>query len=314
MKKFIGMLFGALMVMVGVFSSCDKNEDLNQVSQEVAIAKVKSSESVSTTRSLNQGQHEVWLETRNALHHYCQRNAGSKDANYTNAEGIVSRAVAQTLCLPTSYMMAAHALGVVYGNDFQLSGRHLKVIKEQLGGNYKSLNNLHSKISRGDVDGSSFLKSERLSTTNREDMKSFLENALDRNMLILVAVRADVGDYNKINIFTKKDNLGLPDQQYNQDTAFGRDYYFETSPSTSGGHIILLSEIEIWGTGNGLVTYLDPLAQSRIFPATQIEHQIFALSGVYWNNRRYVLYSKLLNSMLANGADGTYNAVAVGLR
>ena len=33
MKRFIGMLFGALMVMVGVFSSCDKNEDLNQVPQ-----------------------------------------------------------------------------------------------------------------------------------------------------------------------------------------------------------------------------------------------------------------------------------------
>jgi len=31
------------------------------------------------------------------------------------------------------------------------------------------------------------------------------------------------------------------------------------------------------------------------------------------NNTRYILYSKLLNSMLANGADGTYNAIAVGL-
>ena len=314
MKKFIGMLFGVLMVMVGVFSSCDKNEDLNQAPQEVSIAQVESSDLLSTTRSLNQGSHDVWVETQRALVHYCQRNAGTRDETYTKAEGVVSREVAQKLCLPTSYMMAAHALGEVYGNDFQVSGRHLKTIQEQLGGNYTSLSNLHSKISRRSVDGASFLKSEKLITKNRQEMKVFLETALDQNMLILVAIRSDVGSYRKINEFTKDDNLTLPDQQYNKDVAFGGDYYFKTTPSTSGGHIILLTGINIWNTGNGVVTYLDPLAQSRTALPHEFKSRVYALTGSYVNNARYVLYSKLLNSMLANGADGNYSAVAVGLR
>lgn len=145
-------------------------------------------------------------------------------------------------------------------------------------------------------------------------MKVFLETALDQNMLILVAIRSDVGNYQKINEFTKDDNLTLPDQQHNKDVAFGGDYYFKTTPSTSGGHIILLTGINIWNTGNGVVTYLDPLAQSRTDLPNKFENRVYALTGSYVNNARYVLYSKLLNSMLANGADGNYSAVAVGHR
>ena len=84
-------------------------------------------------------------------------------------------------------------------------------------------------------------------------MKVFLEISLDQNILILVAIRSDVGDYRKINEFTKDDKL---------------------------------NEFKNW---------------------------VNVLTDSYVNNTRYVLYSKLLNSMLANGADGTYNAIAVGL-
>ena len=85
-------------------------------------------------------------------------------------------------------------------------------------------------------------------------MKVFLEISLDQNILILVAIRSDVGDYRKINEFTKDDKLN------------------------------------------------------------EFKHWVNALTGSYVNNARYVLYSKLLNSMLANGADGNYSAVAVGHR
>ena len=84
-------------------------------------------------------------------------------------------------------------------------------------------------------------------------MKVFLEISLDQKILILVAIRSDVGDYRKINEFTKDDKL---------------------------------NEFKNW---------------------------VNVLTGSYENNARYSLYSKLLNSMLANGADGTYNAIAVGL-
>ncbi len=38
-------------------------------------------------------------------------------------------------------------------------------------------------------------------------MKVFLEISLDQKILILVAIRSDVGDYRKINEFTKDDKL-----------------------------------------------------------------------------------------------------------
>jgi len=63
------------------------------------------------------------------------------------------------------------------------------------------------KISRGFVDGASFLKLEKLITKNHQEMKVFLEISLDQKILILVAIRSDVGDYRKINEFTKDDKL-----------------------------------------------------------------------------------------------------------
>lgn len=84
---------------------------------------------------------------------------------------------------------------------------HPKTIQEQLGGTYISLSNLYLKISRGFVDGASFLKLEKLITKNHQEMKVFLEISLDQKILILVAIRSDVGDYRKINEFTKDDKL-----------------------------------------------------------------------------------------------------------
>ena len=85
-------------------------------------------------------------------------------------------------------------------------------------------------------------------------MKVFLEISLDQKILILVAIRSDVGDYRKINEFAKDDKLN------------------------------------------------------------EFKHWVNALTGSYVNNARYSLYSKLLNSMLANGVDGNFSAVVVGLR
>lgn len=84
---------------------------------------------------------------------------------------------------------------------------HPKTIQEQLGGTYISLSNLYLKISRGFVDGVSFLKLEKLITKNHQEMKIFLEISLDQKILILVAIRSDIGDYRKINEFTKDDKL-----------------------------------------------------------------------------------------------------------
>lgn len=312
MKRFVVWLYGAFLITAGIFMSCDRNEELVEVPQ----SKVTSVASPSSTRALRSfgSIHEVWLETRNVLQHYCQRNAGKKSSSYPEAEGVVSSSMASSLCLPTSYMMAAYALAEVYGEDFSLSGAHLSSIQKQLGSNYRSLRNLHNQLSAGKVDGSSFLVSERCSTGDRADMKSFIENALDRNMLVLVAVRADVYDYDKINTFTYNRILTLPNQDRNPDMAYGSDHYILTKSANDKGHIILLVEMSIWGTGNGCVSYLDPLARTRTCSPDEVNNPSYALHGSYWNNERYVLYSRLLDSMLANSADGTYNAVAIGHR
>lgn len=52
-----------------------------------------------------------------------------------------------------------------------------------------------------------FLKLEKLITKNHQEMKVFLEILLDQKILILVTIRSDVGDYRKINEFTKDDKL-----------------------------------------------------------------------------------------------------------
>ena len=57
MKRFIGMLFGVLMVMVGVFSSCDKNEELNQVPQ--TETKETRASALRSASALSYGMHIV---------------------------------------------------------------------------------------------------------------------------------------------------------------------------------------------------------------------------------------------------------------
>ena len=78
----------------------------------------------------------------------------------------------------------------------------------------------------------------------------------------------------------------------------------EENSSNIGGHVIVLIAINTDATGDGVVTYLDPLAKTR--------------SG---SNRRYVKYSLLLDSMAESGTtliDGRnrvnyYDAFSIGL-
>lgn len=84
------------------------------------------------------------------------------------------------------------------------------------------------------------------------------------------------------------------DPSINPDVSSGNSLYINT---TGGGHVILIIGITVkqeWGN-DGIVCYIDPLA---------IDH--------YPSNRRYVRYSKLLNSI--ESAEGNnYKFITVGL-
>lgn len=322
-KSIIVSCFAIICVALlgSVFTSCSNDDDLLLAgdSQTESVSSLAQDSVKAVTRSMTTSDHELWLSTRNLLTHYCQRKAGHIDTGYPYAEGAITTALSKTVCLPTCYMMAAHALGDLYGYSFALTGTHVGTITSQLGVYYKSLSNLKNKIISGSIDGTNFLTCERLSTTNRSEMKSFIENCLDRNFPVLVAVRADVSGtnaYNKLNNISTYTNLLSPSQTYNPDMQYGTssDQYILTPSGSTNGHIILLTEVSKWETGNGPVSYLDPLARSRGTGSDYTYPSPYYSYGSYWENRRYVLYSRLLDSMLANSADGYYNAVAIEVK
>lgn len=311
LKKVIFGLFVAMFAVVAL-SSCNKDNDDTSVVSEVSLDQ----KVMAVSRSSDPGTyHSIWNDTKREFVHYCQRKAGPSSHNYPNGEYAVTEVYAKSLCGLTSYMMAAHVLSKYAYEEvnFSLDGKHLKTLLDQVGTNntaYKYLSNIKDAIEKGKLDGSEFLTCELLSTTDRTDMKSFLENAVDRNMLVLVALKADVStwnvSYDKLNT-TKYGDFQSPDSRYNPDMAYGTtsNQYLLTKSTPKdpyhNGHIVLITEVDIWGTGNGIVTYIDPLAKTKGF-------------GGYWENARLALYSRVLDAMKANGNNNTYTALAIGCR
>ena len=92
MKKFIGMLFGALMLMVGVFSSCDKNEDLNQVPQNEPMETRASNGSFRSLNSFAVGVYRIDDIYKEAYVHKLQKGGECSWTNYVLAASAIIRA------------------------------------------------------------------------------------------------------------------------------------------------------------------------------------------------------------------------------
>ena len=92
MKKFIGMLFGALMVMVGAFSSCDKNEDLNQVSQNEPMETRASNGSFRSLNSFAVGVYRIDDIYKESYVHKLQGKSECSWTNYVLAASAIIRA------------------------------------------------------------------------------------------------------------------------------------------------------------------------------------------------------------------------------
>lgn len=227
----------------------------------------------------------------------------------------------QHACGPTSYMMAAHCLAGYKDRPYQ-TGYPLTVTKEveiydavKVINNYKviKLPNLTSYGNSVANDGN-WIKCEDQNTTERSLMKAFIQQALTNNKFVVVAVNAydfdpwyvdnqklynnDMSNYD----LTPSGEVRTPTNANYISTA---DETPDSSPNKLiGGHIIIIVRLTVNLDGTGVVEYVDPLAHSRVDS-----------NGNSISNRKYVSYTRLLNSMAMNGlANTSYDAISIGLK
>ena len=311
MKKFFEktiftMISVIMVVMVGsIFTSCDNDDEYPMPSQ---ISKVNQSfdrDSVAPTTRAANSSYKISESILSYFVHYCQRNAGPVKPGYPNAEGLVSLSVSQGLCCPDSYMMAAACLAHYkdgYATSYNTTGSKLVGIINAISG--KTYQYLYVMANYANNRDASFLVAAKSGDKpgdetiqySRSKIKTFMENALANNKFVIVNVNAKIYNYNTVN----NSSLYLNNSS-NPDLGSSPSYISTNNEgSTVGGHVILIIGIETNHTGDGVVTYIDPLAITRS-------------NGL--SNRRYVKYSTLLNSMKISGSDDdAYDAISVGLR
>jgi hypothetical protein len=273
-----------------VFTGCTKEEDLMIPNQE----NVETSPTQRSSGVYYRGVSESILTN---FVHYCQRKAGTYQGSPYYGEGYLTVDVARKACCPTSYMMAAACLAHHKdgsSTQYNATGDKLSgIIGSFSGSNYRYLENMSNYCNNND---GSFLDSEKkLSCTSRSEIKNFIENSLAQNEFVLININAKIYDLAKVNnssLFQNSSN--------NPDLSSGSSLYIsENNESTNniGAHVILIIRLDKDVTGDGIVQYIDPLSITR--------------SG---SNRKYVRYSKLLNSNLISGYNYYYDAISVGLK
>lgn len=282
-----------MIVSVVCLSSCNKRDDdvVNPLMEE----KVDNG-NVAGKISYSGGYpiYEVDPSILAYFQHYCQRNAGPKTNDYPNGENIVSSTTSMQICCPTSYMMAANCLSKSRGVSYDFSGNFLKYMVNKYPSNYKYLFTMYQHANNVDNNLFYALKSgndpSKTNEYSRESIKGFMQNSLYNNCFVLVSLNANVLNINIVN-----NQLLYQKNGSNPDLTSSPSYI---SPNYNSGHVVLIISIEIDASGDGIVTYLDPLAKTK----------------TNQSNRRYVKYSTLLNSMKSSSSDNnSYNAIAIGL-
>lgn len=295
--KSLFVLFSLSIVSI-VFSACEKGQTLLD---PVQSTEVESSLRSMDTRAAN-SSYAISGDILAHFRHYCQRDAGHSKRGYPNAEGAISDADAGAACCPTSYMMVSACLAQYKGylpEVFAVSGARLgRIISGEP--EYRYLSKMADYCSSKDRN---FLSVEtKFKESDRGTIKNFLESSLSRNRFVIVNVNAHTYQIKTVN-----DSRLFENSSRNPDLGYSPLYITskpEENNSNIGGHVIVLIAINTDATGDGIVTYLDPLAKTR--------------NG---SNRRYVKYSLLLDSMAESGTtliDGRnrvnyYDAFSIGL-
>lgn len=297
--KSLFVLFSLSIVSI-VFSACEKGQTLLD---PVQSTEVESSLRSMDTRAAN-SSYAISGDILAHFRHYCQRKAGWSN-DYSGAEHAISEDHARSACCPTSYMMVSACLAQYKGylpEVFAVSGARLgRIISGEP--EYRYLSKMADYCSSKDRN---FLSVEtKFTEFDRAKIKTFLENSLSKNRFVIVNVNAHTYLMKTVN-----DSRLFENTSRNPDLG-SSPLYISAEPEEGsrsvGGHVIVLIAINTDATGDGVVTYIDPLAKTR--------------NG---SNRRYVKYSLLLNSMLVSGSvqynkkdkmsKNCYDAFSIGLK
>jgi hypothetical protein len=219
-------------------------------------------------------------------------------------------------CGPASYMMSVRCLAgykdrpykVQYVMDAAKQSYIYTEIKKNNGNNPIKTTDLTAFGNNVKYDGN-WISCEDKYTSDRDVMKTFIQQALTNNKFVVVAINA----YDFDPKYPKNPNLYNNDPSNYDLSATGEvstgSYnwnYISTldeSPENStnkliGGHIIVIVRLRVNLDGTGVVEYVDPLADNH-----------------NPSNRKYVSYTRLLNSMAINGTyNSQYDAMSIALK
>lgn len=279
-------------------TSCQKDDDTLVEKSPEQEANV----SYKVTTSGNYTTYEVDPAIMSAFHHYHQLTAPSP------IDG--SKA-----CGPVSYMMAAYPLAYyISGGTTAYSCGDAKL--GHIVGVTGVSTYLYELKNYGNNQDGSFIKADTIARSSRAEAKTLMQNALANNKFVIAAINVYGGPDTRVDNVNRYSNSSLnPDMDPTSETSttyvttkYGN--YQKTADcrgtglSTTArvaGHIIVIVKITVNNIdGTGVVEYIDPLASTRVPYGT--------------SNRRYMSYTRLLNSMEKNGCSNKYNALFVGLK
>lgn len=314
MKKML-IFAVAIATSILVLFSCEKETmELQQNATESPIDTTQK-EDILLSKSVSTSGGKTIYELRPAwlglFQHYCQRNAGPVSSSYPNAEGIMTSTDAQKACGPTSVMMAAACLSknCVPARTYPVNGTKLQsiynTVKSYVGSGSITLASLVWYVNNYE----SHLTASSIATTSRSATNQFIKDALQADKFVIVSVNGYLNDINVVNnpnlYVNSSSNPDLVSQGNVTSSSSGnaRNYISDANESSTGpaGHIIVVLRLVIDNnTGSGVVEYIDPLAKPR--PNGQ-------------SNKRYVSFTRLLNSMKLNGVnDSVYDAISIAMK
>ena len=291
MKKFKIMVVSLLIV----FSSCNQDDIVINSTSDL----VSASSSAKLSTSGNFTVYEVKPEIVGNFLHFCQTTATGIDGSKA--------------CGPTSYMMASYCLAKYINNNtlYTCSNTKLNQIVAVTGVS-TYLSDLQNY---GNNQDNSFIACSSLSSSDRTIVKTNMQNALATDKFVIAGVNM-FGTSSRVNNSNLYLNSSVnPDLNPTSETTatyittnkYG--VYQKTSScrgislgTTTGvyGYIIVIVKITVNNIdGTGIVEYIDPIATSKPY-------------GV--SNRRYMSYTRLLESMKINGCYDAYDAISVGLK
>lgn len=295
----------AFMIMIvclsTLFFSCKKENEMKISQKEPVSGSTNVAMKISTSGT--QTIYEVDPVILANFQHYCQLTAATSTPAY------LSSIDASKACGPTSYMMAAACIAKWSDPNtaYTCSGSKLSNIVS-ITGTPTILTGLESYAVNYD---NSFIAKASLYTSNRSSMNQFIKDQLTANKFVIVAINM-YGSNSRVNnsnlYLNSSSNPDLDPTSETTSTYITTKYgsYQKTNNcrgtsliTTSGvyGHIILLVRLVTNPDGTGTVEYIDPIANTKP-------------SGT--SNKRYVSFTRLLNSMSVNGCSNNYDALAIG--